>query len=129
MSLRGELARCSERIDSLPRLLETSFITGSRVYGSPRDDSDLDIVVLVNPELAKLLADLCDPMKPGEKGVYRFGKLNLIVTFTQEEFACWKIATDDLIALSLKGNPATREEAIKYIDSIFEQNGVSTTKY
>lgn len=122
MSLELELAL---RRSYPPKLLDSAFITGSRAYGVPRPDSDLDIVVLVNAELGELLTQLADPMKVGEKGITRFGNLNLIVTYSQEEFDCWRIATADLVEMSINHGPVSRETAVKYIDMIFEQRGVN----
>lgn len=37
-----------------------SFLTGSRVYGTPREDSDIDLVVLVHQEELDLLHKLSE---------------------------------------------------------------------
>ena len=95
-----------------------SFITGSRAYGTPRPDSDIDLVVLVSPDDLAKLVELSDKQSdfghPGgehyEDGCFlRFGPLNLICVTDQTHFETWKKGTDELIAKK----PVTRDEAIE----------------
>lgn len=72
------------------------FLTGSRVYGKPRDDSDLDLCLLVTKDELDLLRKCADMatgdqehaeeeneenevrMYPPNGRVLRFGKLNVL---------------------------------------------------
>ena len=70
-----------------------SFITGSRAYGQPNADSDLDLVILVDESTKAQLVAFSDlSTEP-----IRFGKLNIIACTTEEEFTCWKYGTMSLI--------------------------------
>lgn len=100
--------------------LVNAFATGSRVYGTPRPDSDLDLVVLVDSDdLARLreLADKTDTVEqePDDKSYpsdsLRFGKLNLICISSHAVFEAWRKATD---SLALR-RPVTRDEAVACI--------------
>ncbi len=93
-----------------------SFLTGSRVYGIPRPDSDIDLCVLMSYSEMRILVD-AHGREPGEEGSalpratsLRFGSLNLLVTFDEGAFSEWKIATDDLS----KVYPVTRDDAIEH---------------
>lgn len=80
-----------------------AFLTGSRAYGTPKPDSDIDLVVLVDPEAAELLWALSDT-----KGQCRFGKINLITFSNQDNFARWEAVTKELITRK----PVTRDDAV-----------------
>jgi Kef-type K+ transport system membrane component KefB len=69
-----------------------SFITGSRAYGTPRPDSDVDLVILTDEDTATALRTLSDG-----KGAVRFGKLNLVVCTTQDEYAVWRLGTTQML--------------------------------
>ncbi|MCK9458530.1 MAG: nucleotidyltransferase domain-containing protein [Proteobacteria bacterium] len=71
-----------------------AFITGSRAYGKPNANSDVDLVIRVNTGTAQSLRRLSD--NP-HSTVVRFGKLNLILCETDEEYAVWKLGTTELI--------------------------------
>lgn len=77
-----------------------AFLTGSRVYGSPQADSDIDLVVRVDETTAGLLRLLS-----GNKDTVRFGKLNVILCTTDKEFAVWKLGTEQLRYARNAGNP------------------------
>lgn len=79
-----------------------SFATGSRVYGTPKEDSDLDLVVLL-----ECSSDIWKFAEPGS--TCRFGKLNLVTFEDKDNFERWRKITKELIARS----PVTRDEAIK----------------
>ena len=99
-----------------------SFITGSRVYGTPTEDSDIDLVILVSPEDSELLWDNRDedlkPDVPTEynRGTLRYGNLNIIAIEDSEQgrkqFEIWRSVTEDL----KKRAPVTKEEAIAAFD-------------
>lgn len=84
----------------------SAFLTGSRAYGTPREDSDWDLVVCCNTDTMwqlKYNGDLKSPYKPT-----RFGNLNLIVVDDVEKFKKWKRVTEELKAL---GRPVPKDEA------------------
>ena len=66
-----------------------AFITGSRAYGQPTSESDLDLVILVDEHTKSLLTTLSD----SGKEPIRFGKLNIIACTSEEEFTVWKYGT------------------------------------
>ena len=96
-----------------------AFITGSRAYGVPRDDSDLDLVIFASPATLGIIRGLSDkvemdltdePSNEGpEAGSFRFGKLNLICVTWKKAFQIWRDGTDYLKSVS----PVTREQAVK----------------
>jgi hypothetical protein len=90
-----------------------AFLTGSRVHGVPREDSDIDLVLLIEEHEALTLHDLlteemgddlsADMGCPAAgyeglgKGVHiRIGKLNLICCWDEALFASWKLGTEAL---------------------------------
>lgn len=101
--------------------MTTCLLTGSHVYGSPRIDSDVDLVVLVDEETAKKLEDLSD------RGTYpvKFGNLNLILVTDERSFKVWKEGTEYLqnVAKTTFITP-TREQAIEYLNELFESRGL-----
>lgn len=92
------------------------FLTGSRAYGQPRPDSDIDLVMLVDENLAYQLAKLSD----SGKAPIRFGNLNLVFVFSDKEYFAWQGATEELVRRKKEGELITREEAIKTIDGYYE---------
>jgi hypothetical protein len=104
-----------------------SFLTGSRAYGQPREDSDIDMVVLVSDgELSDLVAmadDIVNAIAIGnpEYGNFisaslYFGKLNLICCIFQWQYDAWKYGTDKLKAEQLENlTPISREYAVEVI--------------
>lgn len=90
-----------------------AFVTGSHAYGTPRPDSDIDLVVLVSPEdMARLVK--MDPDSTADRyGVMassylRFGKLNLLAVDNMTDYLVWLHGTLELIARK----PVTRDEAV-----------------
>lgn len=91
-----------------------AFLTGSQVYGTPHEKSDIDLVVLVSPSDLKTLCTLhSDAPAEDYEGVtssaIRFGKLNLLCVTTPEDLAVWREGTDELTARK----PVTRPEAVE----------------
>lgn len=98
------------------------FLTGSRVYGSPREDSDLDIAVLCEEASELTLLRLMSGKSPAQvkrKGrsggpdndsLY-FGKLNLICFTNKVEFEAWRRATDSLKMMG----PVERQHAVDFL--------------
>ena len=104
-------------------MIEPAFLTGSRAYGTPREDSDIDLVVLVDEmELIHLmhLAELvesceCPASDAGpDAASIRFGKLNLIAVTTEHHWEIWRNGTIDLIARK----PVTRDEAVEHFHKL-----------
>ena len=102
-----------------------AFITGSRAYGTPREDSDIDLVVLATSEACSMLAEHRDPVS---KSV-RYGRLNIIL-FSAEwpdqvvAFKTWREINNQLI----KQKPVTREFAKEQfaaadISSFYSEDG------
>ena len=84
--------------------LSNAFITGSRAHGTPRADSDIDLVILVSSADAKKLG-----VTEKSRRSLRFGELNLIVIQEQEKFDAWKKVNDHLVSIG----PVTREKAVQ----------------
>ena len=82
------------------------ILTGSRAYGEPRSDSDVDLALFVDPRLATILRNAADPHNADHPGV-RFGRLNLILCESQEEYDKWHGGTLKLIGEA----PVTRDAA------------------
>ncbi len=98
--------------------MSNAFITGSRAYGTPREDSDVDLVVLVESEDGAMLWEQ-GVSQEGEK-TCRFGKLNLLVFESRERFNKWRDVTEEL----QRKRPVTRDEAVKaFQDAGFCQYG------
>lgn len=114
-----------------------AFLTGSRVYGEPREDSDIDLVVQVTPKEYQKLLDQCSP-PPGSNdpdyfrlGVFslRFGKLNLICTTNHGEgpkhYEVWRKGTQLLKQKRKKaGFGVPREFACRLFDKLRAKAGL-----
>jgi hypothetical protein len=100
------------------------FITGSRAYGQPTKDSDVDVVVFMDEGLRNFLRTQIDPNEnPGNQPpnyALRFGQLNLICCVYPKQYEAWRRGTLDLI----KERPVTRERAIEVLEKIREGLGV-----
>lgn len=105
------------------------FMTGSRVYSFPKEDSDIDLVALISgDELRELeaLADNHDTLdSPGgeeyEDGrSLRFGRLNLLCITEIQHFKVWKLGTEQLEAKK----PVTREYAVEYLANLRHEHGI-----
>jgi predicted nucleotidyltransferase len=90
-----------------------AFVTGSRAYGTPREDSDIDLCVVVGELDYHTLVQWTED---GDTSVgnhsLRFGRLNVIV-LPPDDFEAWKEATDELIAMK----PVTKQKAIEVIEA------------
>lgn len=96
-----------------------AFITGSRSYGKPTADSDIDLVVLVDYATAEVLRGFSDQQSVAGPPVIRFGKLNIIAVTNEAEFAMWKVATETLRRKkNNEGRPIGRDEAKAFIDTL-----------
>jgi hypothetical protein len=93
-----------------------AFITGSRAYGSPTPQSDVDLVVLVDSETLVKLRSLSDTWRDGS---IRFGNLNLVALDSEQQFKLWEQGTQTLIDKSkLERRPITKIEAKQHFKSI-----------
>lgn len=108
--------------------MDRAFLTGSRAYGTPSEDSDIDIAMLLSKEDLDALLKLCDGVDATSPNPYqsgwslRFGKLNLLCFDSEPEFKGWMKATELLI----ERKPVTRQTAIFEIDNqivICQQGG------
>jgi len=101
-----------------------SFITGSHAYGTPRPNSDIDLVVLVD---AGCCQKLCHLGQRGSRvlaegdGKAFFGNLNLILVTDEKQFDMWAKGTAELMAMA----PVTREVAKAHFTSMGLTNQVS----
>ena len=110
MGMGSKLRRHTERGGAV--------LTGSQIYGTPTEGSDVDLVVLADEttqvQLAELLGTLCiaDPGSGRRGGLsLRVGKLNLILTSRPQEVEDWRQGT---YALEDR-KPVTREEAVDHL--------------
>ena len=101
------------------------FITGSRAYGTPKYDSDIDLVVLMPADELEALIEIQGTLETKHENIYslddtgnkvpshsfKFGRLNLICFTDPKEFAGWQAAT----VLLKSQRPVTRDYAIKTI--------------
>ncbi len=93
--------------------MSESFLTGSRAYGTPREDSDVDLAVLCGCPVAlqnlTRYADRAGGSPNGREGVTLvYGRLNLLLFANPQTFEAWRIATN---SLSARG-PVSRDEAV-----------------
>ena len=101
--------------------MNKAFITGSHAYGTPRIDSDIDIVMLMSEmDMQKLLtlvgkSEFVDQYGDGQLSL-RFGLLNLIICYDQQRYDNWKVGTE----LLKQSAPCTRESAIEVFEKLFE---------
>lgn len=96
-----------------------SFLTGSRAYGTPRPESDYDLVVLIDKDLeATLRASFSVPEDESLKLKGANGQeLNLICVNDEDEYKAWFHATEFLKEVA----PVSREHAIRYIKKMKEK--------
>lgn len=95
------------------------FLTGSRVYGTPREDSDYDVVIGVTQEAFDALietSNLEDKTVYGDTVTIRHGKLNLIITTCERQWSIWRLGTSILKGRGI----VTRDEAVKQFRSLMD---------
>jgi predicted nucleotidyltransferase len=98
----------------------SSFLTGSRVYGLPNPDSDIDLVILVSLDDMKLLAEFAEYDESMDAKYWyectsismRFGKLNVICCTDKHNFDLWKTGTERL----KKNAPVSRDFAVRFME-------------
>jgi len=95
--------------------MNTAFVTGSQVYGTPTEESDIDLVVLVSDEqyskLVKLSNGMGENTGPRSYPQIRFGKLNLIALSDDVVWKAWRDATRSLEKIK----PVSRDDAVAVI--------------
>jgi hypothetical protein len=85
-----------------------AFLTGSRAYGTPRADSDWDLVVLAeSDEVERELRAAV-------------GKLDLITCVDEKEYECWKRGTEVLRCV----RPCTRKQAVATFKRLWKEAGL-----
>jgi hypothetical protein len=107
---------------------ESPFPTGSRVYGEPTRDSDVDLVVRCPRHVADWLAQTMPGevrtanMTPDRDSTsFEFGNLNLILVHRINCFYAWAEATQ----ICYDARPVTRPRAITIHDRCRKAHGVS----
>lgn len=103
-----------------------AFITGSRAYGTVTPKSDIDLVVRTDDATATLLRKLSDKMlqfrdSNDKQLTIKFGKLNLIVCTTDEQFAVWRLGTTQM---KRTGKKYDKEAAKEVFDVLREMVGI-----
>lgn len=104
-----------------------ALLTGSRVYGTPTEDSDVDLVVLLPESAVAVLRGLADPWGHPDRDEYiaaggeplRFGKLILICCLNPEYYKVWKEGTRRL----KRSAPVSRAFAVSYFRELRRQAG------
>jgi hypothetical protein len=105
-----------------------SFVTGSRKYGTPKPDSDVDLIVFVSKADLEILAALADPETLEDRSApafqasdydpmskpLRFGKLNLICVTDPAQYDAWRAGTERLS----REQPVTREAAVALLSKL-----------
>lgn len=115
-----------------------SFITGSRAYGKPRPNSDIDLVVYLSEEDLEILLEMggfdtpvrfLDSEYIASGGIpLRIGKINLICVVDDERYKVWKDGTDKLKKRKEKrGKPIEREEACKLFARLRHEAGLQSS--
>ena len=114
-----------------------AFVTGSRAYGTPRKDSDIDLVVFVTEADLKRLQDFCELSghEQAELDVeyisaggtpLRFGELNLLCVTDERKYNVWRKGTVELKRrVKRKGKSQSREHAIEFFRQLRKQAGFS----
>jgi hypothetical protein len=99
-----------------------AFLTGSQVYGTPKSESDIDLVIVTTPEVAAFLREHSE-----ESHKFAFGKLNLIVCTTDSQYKSWQEGTKELLLeKEMMRSPIERDHAVEVFDRWREKLGVIT---
>lgn len=105
-----------------------SFLTGSQVYGTPKEDSDIDLVVRISEDdlciLRRLTGTESQKYTDMNCQTFRFGKLNLICTGSKDSMRVWKEGTEILSDRDISGEEITKDKAIEVFDKLREENGI-----
>jgi hypothetical protein len=105
------------------------LLTGSRVYGRPRDDSDTDVVVWAAEDAVESLCREADTYYTNETNEYegatilglraalRFGEVNVLLVTEEWQWRAWVTGTRQLTAEA----PVTRDRAVEVFQSKFKE--------
>ena len=90
-----------------------AFVTGSRVYGTPTKESDLDLVIFCGADTSVMLMDHDEVSQNEDAHVsayqsVRFGRLNIILCGNEKEYSKWLRAKERCV----QERPVTRKRAI-----------------
>lgn len=85
-----------------------AILGGSRAYGFPTEDSDWDLVVLVDPATAEKLLDAFPSGANSGDGSIMAGNLNLLLAQSRGEYDVWVQGIEELKARA----PVSRDEAV-----------------
>jgi hypothetical protein len=105
-----------------------AFITGSHAYGTPTADSDIDLVILVEPHQVSRLMELSG-IRWGEGSTTgyehacvsaKFDRLNLLICWTELQYDVWRQGTDEL----KEDRPVTREQAVEKFKELRVASGL-----
>lgn len=91
-----------------------AFLTGSRAYGTPREDSDIDLVILTDRQNA---GELWALSKDGTKLI--LDNVNVIALTNPEQFELWRKGTEML----KESTPVSRDEAVAFLISMGVSGG------
>lgn len=91
-------------------IIGKNLLIGSRAHGKPREDSDVDLVLLVDRSVMMALIDIADiahTLRDDEASCH-IGKLNAVVTCSEAVFESWRRGVE----LLEQKAPVTRDVAI-----------------
>lgn len=102
------------------------FITGSRAYGTPTPESDVDVVVCVEGGMIEQLINILpDSVAAGEysngSASLRLGTLNLILLEDPAECDRWRKATENLRAVKPVNKKAAKRYFQGFVDGMNDQ--------
>lgn len=91
------------------------LVAGSHAYGTPKEGSDIDLVVLVSEEDLKILKESQPEAPTSEQFTsLRFGNLNLICCTSLPQFAAWVDGTRQLKEKA----PVSRDTAVYHFAAL-----------
>lgn len=95
-----------------------AILGGSRVYGKPNKDSDLDLVLWLPNSMQRQIV-----RKEGDEtgdDTVRYGNLNIILPNNAKEFSVWLYG----IELLKQHKPVTRDKAVETFDNLRMTMGI-----
>jgi len=75
-----------------------AFVGGSRAFGAPREDSDVDLVVRISTEDAAKMEAVFVRQTKWPNPSFKIGQLNLICATNDEEYDVWRDGTEKFVA-------------------------------
>lgn len=107
-----------------------AFITGSRAYGLPRDDSDIDLVIRCDDATASALvavladeSDESDGYDNDKRIQVRAGQCNLMLCRDDDAYEVWRRGTEALRdeAMLAESGCVSRERAVEVFKALREE--------